>query len=221
MARVDDERAHDGGETLVEQALDRREVLVGVVGGAHAHEALLCELALDERDGSLVALDERRQGGKDGAQLLGGRLVGLVVLGLVLEGGEVGEAADADHEPLVEVRVEDLAELEALEERYLLVECLVEHTVVEAKPADLAVLGVAEVALGRSVLLLGALGRLVGFDGLLLGHAGLLVSRFSVSLIILLALRKVSVNHGCPGSKQSSGQLLDCVRIAPSRANYT
>ena len=178
VARVDDERAHDGGEALVKEPLDRREVLVGVVGGPHAHQALLCELALDERNGALMALDERRQGGKDGVQLLGRSLVRLVVLGLVLEGGEVGKAAHADHEPLVEVRVEDLAELEALKEGHLLVECLVEHAVVETKPADLTVLGVPEVAPGLGVLRLRSLCRLVCLVGFILGHAGLLVSRF-------------------------------------------
>ena len=105
-------------------------------------------------------------------QLLGGRLVGLVVLGLVLEEGEVGETADADHEPLVEVGAKDGHEFQALEEGDGLVARLVEHAVIEAQPADLTVLAVGEViGLGVAVALLGDIiaalfGALVGFTRL-------------------------------------------------------
>lgn len=105
------------------------------------------------------------QGGKDVVELLGGRPVGLVVTRLVLEGGEVGQAANADHEPLVEVGAKDGAELEPLEEGDRLVECLVEHAAVKAQPAELTVLGVGEVALaaGARLVLLGCVvGKLRG-----------------------------------------------------------
>ena len=209
VARVDDERARDGRDLLVEELLDGGEVVLGVVGRLHAGQALARELALDEVDCLLVALDERRQRGEDRVELLGGGLVGLVVLGLVLEGGEVGEAAHADHEPLVQVGVEDLAELEALKEGDLLVVGLVEHAVVEPQPAELAVLGIAEVALGGGLLCLLALR---GLQILFFRHA-VSSGYVLVNSIILLDARKVSVNHKCPRGQQIKAHVRICARI--------
>ena len=102
-----------------------------------------------------MAVDELGKDLEDVVELLGGRVVRLVVTGLVLEGREVRETAHANHEPLVEVALEYRAELESLEQRDGLVEGLVEDAVVKAEPADLAVLGIGEVA-----LLVGVIGRL-------------------------------------------------------------
>ena len=109
-----------------------------------------------------MTLHEGGQGLEDAVELLGRGLVGLVVARLVLKRGEVGEAAHADHEPLVEVGLDDLAELEALEDGDVGVIGLVEDAVVEAQPADLAVLGVGEVALAVLVLAGGLPGVLLG-----------------------------------------------------------
>ena len=161
MARVDDHRGDDGREVLVEVLREGRSVLRGIGAGLNAGKAMGDKLALDQRKGLLLAGDVCRECRKHVVELLGGRPVRLVVARLVLEGGEVGEAADANHEPLVEVRAKDRAELEPLEERDGLVEGLVEHAAVEAQPAQLAVLGVGEVALAAASLLV-LLGRVVG-----------------------------------------------------------
>ena len=114
------------------------------------------------------ALYEGRQRLEDQLELLRGRHAALVVHGLVLEGGEVGEAAHADHEPLVQVRAKYFHELEALEEGYGLVEGLIQHTVVEAQPADLTVLRVGGVhapavaVLAGTQAIHGGLDRLAG-----------------------------------------------------------
>ena len=92
--------------------------------------------------------------------MLGGGEVALVVDWLALKRSEVGEAAHADHEELVEVRLEDRGEVEALEKRNRLVVGLLEHAVVKAQPADLAVLRVREVIARRFVDNLGALAAL-------------------------------------------------------------
>ena len=162
VARVDDERGDYRREAALEVAAHGGAVLVGVLGGGDAHEALLGEERLDLREAALVTLHEGGQGLEDAVELLGRGLVGLVVARLVLKRGEVGEAAHADHEPLVEVGLDDLAELEALEDGDVGVIGLVEDAVVEAQPADLAVLGVGEVALAVLVLAGGLPGVLLG-----------------------------------------------------------
>jgi len=94
-----------------------------------------------------MAVDEGRQDLEHVLELLGRRVVRLVVAWLVLERREVRKTAHANHEPLVEVALEDRAELETLEQRHRFVEGLVEDAVVKAKPADLAILCVREVAI--------------------------------------------------------------------------
>ena len=154
MARVDDEGRDDRREPACEVAGERRAVRLGVGVRRDAHEPLALELALHERERLLVAVYELGKDLEDVVELLGGRVVRLVVAGLVLEGREVRETANANHEPLVEVALEYRAELESLEQRDGLVEGLVEDAVVKAEPADLAVLGVGEIA-----LLVGVIGR--------------------------------------------------------------
>ena len=148
VARVDDERAQDGGERRLEVARDRDEVGVGVVLGRHALDALGGQRPLELGEAALAALVEAGQHPEQVVELLGGRLVRLVVGRLALEDGEIGQAADTDHEPLVHVGLEDGAELDALDERHGGVKGLVEHAVVEAEPADLAVLRVGVVTRG-------------------------------------------------------------------------
>ena len=66
-------------------------------------------------------------------------------------GLEAHEPGDADHEELVEVRGEDRAELDALEQRHRRVLCELEHAGVEIEPGELAI--------EESLAFLGDLGR--------------------------------------------------------------
>ena len=111
---------------------------------------MLGETGLDEAerlDGPAAGLHD---GVENGVDLFRGREVALVVPRLALEGGEVGEAAYADHEELVQVGLEDRDELQALEERDGLVERFVEHALVKSYPGELAVLGEAEIVSRRA-----------------------------------------------------------------------
>ena len=187
MARVDHHGREDGHDVAVEVLGDRGEVRIGELVVAHVHEALLGEAADHQIVGLLMAGDHGGKLLEDGVELAVGGEAGARVERRLLEGGKVGEASHAHHEPLVEVGAEDLDELQALEQRDALVEGLVEHAVVEAQPRELAVLRERDVLivlglLGLLLLGLLLLGRLCGlrlllddFDGnLLLHRCGLL-----------------------------------------------
>ena len=182
MARIDHHGREDGHDVAVEVLGDRCEIRIGELVAAHVHEALLGEAAAHQVVGLLVAGDHGGKLGEDGVELAVGREAGARVERRLLEGGEVGEAAHAHHEPLVEVGAEDLDELHALEERDALIEGLVEHAVVEAQPRELAVLRERDVLLGLGLGGLLLLGGLCGLrlllddlDGnLLLHRCGLL-----------------------------------------------
>ena len=90
------------------------------------------ELALDALEDGLPAVEELGQLRHDGFNLLRGSHIALVVHGLLFELGQVGQAAHAHHEKLVEVGLEDRDELEAFEQRHGLIESLIEHAVVKA-----------------------------------------------------------------------------------------
>ena len=192
-------RLGNGGGARVEVLRNAPEVGIGEVARVNAGEAGTGEVGLDARENLRLTLDERRKHGKHVGNLLGGRLVGADVARLVLEEREIGQPANADHEPLVEVAAKDGDELEALEEGNRLVEGLVEDAIVEAQPADLAVLRVVEVAVRLGTVAL-AVDLLVGACGLLelalelLGALGqrlardLGVDRATKSLVGLLEL---------------------------------
>ena len=152
VARVDDERRDDGGDVGLEVALGEGLLLGGERARVCAVDAVRLEVALDAVEDTAPALDELGHLGHHGVDLLEGRHVGLVVAGLALERREVREPADAHHEELVEVRLEDRDELEALEQRHARVVGLVEHAVVEPQPAELSVLGVGEIVLALGLV---------------------------------------------------------------------
>ena len=158
VARVHHHGRDDGCQVRLEVPGELGHVLLRELGAPQTHEALLAKLCLHLGKARGMPLHQGRQRLEDGVELTGGRLVGLVVPGLVLEGGEVREPAHADHEPLLEVGIKDLAELQALEEGHLGVKGLVHHAVVEHQPGELAVLRVGVVALAEVAALVGLRG---------------------------------------------------------------
>ena len=125
MARVDDEWRQDGSQAALEVAGDGDEIGVRVLFWRQTLDALHLEGALELGEAALATFVQAREDREELGELLRRGLVALVVCRLVLEFREVREAADADHEPLVEVRLEDGAELDALEERHGFVKGLV------------------------------------------------------------------------------------------------
>ncbi len=174
VPRIYDQRRDDRGDLRLEALVKRHHVGVGQVLGRHMDEAMGCQRLLELLEGTVMLLEILGQKREQRGQLLGGRHVALVVGWLLLQSREVRQAADTDHEPLVEVRGEDRDELEALEERHGWVEGLIEDAVVEAQPAHLAVLRVGVVALALAFavdlgLVVGELGSAVleiGADGI-------------------------------------------------------
>ena len=79
----------------------------------------------------------------DQMQLLFGGQTGFAVGMLFVHGGHVAQAADADHEELIQITGKDCEEFEALEQRHVLILRLGEHAGVELQPRKLTVLGVA------------------------------------------------------------------------------
>ena len=79
----------------------------------------------------------------DQMQLLFGGQTGFAVGMLLVHGGHVAQAADADHEELIQITGKDCEEFEALEQRHVLILRLGEHAGVELQPRKLTVLGVA------------------------------------------------------------------------------
>ena len=62
---------------------------------------------------------------------------------ILVHGGHVAQAADTDHEELIQIAGENGKEFEAFEQRHVLVLRLGEHAGVELQPRKLTVLGVA------------------------------------------------------------------------------
>ena len=145
VARVDDERRDDGRDISAEVPLHKGALVAVEHLGARAVHAVALERGLDAVEGVLGAVDHGRKRLKDAIDLLGRRQVALVVHGLALEGGEVRKAADAHHEELDQVALEDRDELHALEQGNRFVKGLVEHAPVKTEPGELAVLRIGEV----------------------------------------------------------------------------
>ena len=145
VPRVDDHRRYDRCDGKVVRALDLRPVRIRQVLARDAREAVLGKAPLDGGERAPLTRDEVRQHPEHGVDLLGRRLVRLVLAWLVLQQRQVAQAADPDHEPLVEVAPEDGDELQPLEQGNGLVKGLVQHAVVKAQPADLPVLRIREV----------------------------------------------------------------------------
>ncbi len=145
VTRVDHERRDDGRDVRAEVPLHKGALVAVERLGVRAVDAVAFERGFDTVERILGAVDHGRQGLKHTVDLLGRREVALVVHGLALERRQVGEAADAHHEELDQVALEDRDELHALKQRDRLVKGLVEYAPVKAEPGELAVLGVGKV----------------------------------------------------------------------------
>ena len=70
----------------------------------------------------------------DGIELLFRRHERFIIANLLLDEREVGQAADAHHEELLEVAREDGDERETLEQWNVAIFALIEHTLIEREP---------------------------------------------------------------------------------------
>ena len=139
-----DDRLHAG----VEIARAVVALLAGELGGVHSPHPLGAQPLAEQGADVLALAVERADGLVYGLELFFGRHAGADVVGIGLDVLEVEEAADADHEELVEVAGKDGGELEPLEQRDRLVHRLGEHPVVEGEPGELAVLRVRMISHG-------------------------------------------------------------------------
>jgi hypothetical protein len=139
VSGVEAERAEDGGELAFEVGGDPSG-LSSVPGGA-SHEA---DVVLSERGDDDVVEDAVLVGDEGvsdlpdtGELVLRGEAIGSDLKTFEVE--LLFDAGDADLEELVEVGAGDAEELEAFEDRRLLVEGEVEDAAIELQPAQLAV----------------------------------------------------------------------------------
>ena len=145
MVAVDDLRGEQGADLLLVIGLDVRlvlalQLLIGDV--PHVVEA---QLRHDLGKDRVAQADERAHGLVDHVQLLGGGFAALVVLRVRRHDGEVEQAPHADHEELVQVAGEDGDKAQPLHQGHRGVGGLLQHALVEFQPAQLAVLGVAQI----------------------------------------------------------------------------
>ena len=147
MACVDDLRRKDGEQELAVVIARELAFLLRELLEVELHDVVRLELFLHLLVDLVAQLDELARRGEHGVDLLCRGHVGLVVAAVGVDEHDVGQAAHAHHEELVEVAVEDGDELHALVQRHGVVERLLEHALVELEPGQLTVLRVAEVAL--------------------------------------------------------------------------
>ena len=98
------------------------------------------ELILDAQEDALLLWVEFVATLIDGIELLFRRHERFVVADLLLDEREVGQAADAHHEELLEVAREDGDERKTLEQRNVAVFALIEYALIEREPRKLAIL---------------------------------------------------------------------------------
>ena len=142
VARIDDLRGqerHDVGCRVVGQ---EGALLVVEIGGAQVAHAVRGQGLAHLGVGLLLHGVQLVAALMDGGELLGRRHARLRVEDLLLQKRQVGQAAHAHHEELLEVGPEDADEVQPLEQRDGLVGALVEHALVEREPRQLAVLHV-------------------------------------------------------------------------------
>ena len=142
MARVDDLRREEWRHVDLGIFGEKRALLGGELIGADMGDAYLAQKRANLLKGALVGGVEFVAAQVDGAKLLGGRHVGLGVDDVLLHERQVGQAADAHHEELLQVAPEDGDEVQALQQGDRLVGALLEHALVEGEPGKLAVLQV-------------------------------------------------------------------------------
>ena len=142
VARIDDLRGqerHDVGGRVVGQ---EGALLVVEIGGAQMAHAVCGQGLAHLGVGLLLHGVQLVATLVDGGKLLRRRHARLRVEDLLLQKRQVGQAAHAHHEELLEVGPEDADEVQALEQRNSLIGALVEHALVEREPRQLAVLHV-------------------------------------------------------------------------------
>ena len=142
VARIDDLRRQERHDVDARVVGQKRALLVVEVGRAQMLHLVLRKLLAHVGVGALLHGVELVAALVDGGELLGGRHARLRVEHLLLQKRQVGQAADAHHEELLQVRPEDADEVEALEQGNARIGALVEHALVEGEPGQLAVLHV-------------------------------------------------------------------------------
>ncbi len=140
VARVDDLRGKERHDVDTRVVGQKRALLVVEVGGAQVLDLVLGKLVAHVLVGAFLNRVQLVAARMDGGKLLGGGHARFRIEHLLLQKRQVGQAADAHHEELLQVRPEDADEVQALEQRNALVGALVEHALVEGEPGQLAVL---------------------------------------------------------------------------------
>ena len=98
---------------------------------------------------AVPAADHGLHGRVDHGKLLGGRAAALVVQGIRRHQVQVHQAAHPHHEKLVQVAGEDGQKPQPLHEGHRLVRRLLQHPLVKLQPAQLPVLGIAQIPLSN------------------------------------------------------------------------
>ena len=142
VAGVDDLRRQEGQHVGVHVVAQEGALLVVQVVGAQVAHVGLLQQAAQAFVRALVGGIQLVAAFVDGIQLLGGGHARLGVDDVLLHQRQVGQAAHAHHEELLQVAPEDGDEVQAFQQGHRLVGALVEHAFVEGEPGELAVLQV-------------------------------------------------------------------------------
>ena len=163
MAAGDDGGGEQRQDVVLGHFVHFGAFVVGERIHADAADVVGAQLLVDLEEELVALLVEGHAGAVDVIQLLRGGLKALGVDGLMLEKGQVGQAAHAHHEELVQVAGEDGDEAQTLQQGYRGVGSLHKAALVEAQPRELAVLGVLiRQAVRAKAALRGVAGRKVG-----------------------------------------------------------
>ena len=137
-AEADHERGQSREHLALEEVRELLALLVGRLGDGQDPDAALLELGAHRLERGAHALALLEHALRDRLDLRGdAHAVG--ALGLAPRLARVLEVRDAHHEELVQVRLPDRAELDALEQRDALVLGQLQDAVVELEPRELAV----------------------------------------------------------------------------------
>ena len=160
VTRVDDLRRQKRQDVLLNVAQQEGALVVGEVFRAQMAYAALTQQAANLLEGPFLDGVELAAARVDRVELLGGRHVRLRVDDVLFHQGQVGQAAHAHHEELLQVAPEDGDEVQPLEQRHRFIGSLVEHALVEREPRQLAVLQVGRRlhALARNAVRGGCMG---------------------------------------------------------------
>ena len=140
VTRIDDLRRQEGLDVHFHVVVQEFALLVAEVVGAQMANALAGKVAANALVDALFDGVELVAALVDGFDLLRGRHAGFRIVDGRLDVGQVGEAAHAHHEELLQVAPENGDEIQALQQRNRLIGALVEHAFVEGEPRKLAVL---------------------------------------------------------------------------------